>query len=38
MVLFLRVGVPKEILTDQGSNFTSQLLKDMYRLLSIKPI
>ena len=38
MVLFSRVGVPKEILTDQGSNFTSQLLKEVYRLLSIKPI
>ena len=24
--LFSRVGVPKEILTDQGTNFTSQLL------------
>ena len=24
MSLFSRVGVPKEILTDQGSNFTSQ--------------
>ena len=26
--LFARVGVPEEILTDQGSNFTSQLLKE----------
>ena len=38
MVLFSRVGVPNEILTDQGSNFTSQLLKEVYRLLSIKLI
>ena len=38
MVLFSRVEVPKEILTDQGNNFTSQLLKEVYRLLSIKPI
>ena len=38
MVLFSRVGVPKDILTDQGSNFTLQLLKEVYRLLSIKPI
>ena len=38
MVLFSRVGVPKEILTDQGSNFTSQLLKEVYWLLSIKLI
>ena len=27
--LFSRVGVPKEILTDQGSNFTPQLLTEV---------
>ena len=32
--LFSRVGVPEEILPDQGSNFTSQLLKEVYRMLS----
>ena len=32
-----RVGVPEEILTDQGTNFTSQLLSEVYRLLHIKP-
>lgn len=26
MTMFSRVGVPKEILTDQGTNFTSKLL------------
>ena len=36
--LFSRVGVPEEILTDQGSNFTSQLLTEMYRMLHIHPI
>ena len=36
--LFARVGVPGEILTDQGSNFMSQLLTEIYRLLHIKPI
>ena len=36
--VFSRVGVPKEILTDQGSNFTSQLLAEVYRLLQIQPI
>ena len=35
---FARVGVPEEILTDQGTNFTSQLLSEIYRLLQIKPI
>lgn len=34
---FARVGV-SEILTDQGTNFTSQLLQDLYGLLHIKPI
>ena len=36
--VFARVGVPEEILTDQGSNFTSQLLAELYRLLHIHPI
>lgn len=33
--IFSRVGIPKEILTDQGSNFTSQFLAEVYRLLYI---
>jgi hypothetical protein len=35
--LFSRVGIPKEILTDQGTNLplTSQLLAEVYRLLLI---
>ena len=36
--MFSRVGSPQEILTDQGSNFTSQLLAELYRLLHIRPI
>ena len=36
--LFARVGIPREILTDQGSNFMSQLLVELYRLLHVKPI
>ena len=36
--IFARVGVPREILTDQGSNFTSRLLTELYRLLHIQPI
>lgn len=36
--MFSRVGIPGEILTDQGLNFTSQLLTEMYRLLHIQPI
>ncbi len=30
--------MPAEILTDQGSNFTSQLLAELYRLLQIQSI
>ena len=36
--VFSWVGVPQEILTDQGSNFTSQLLAELYRLLHVHPI
>ena len=36
--LFARVGIPDEILTDQGSNFTSQLLTEIYRMLHVHPI
>eukprot|EP00731_Ephydatia_muelleri_P015573 Em0008g1293a len=36
--IFARVGIPEEILTDQGSNFTSQLLAEMYQLLHVHPI
>ncbi len=35
---FTQVGIPKEILTDQGANFTSQLLKELYNLLHIRGI
>ena len=30
-----RVGIPKEILSDQGTNFLSQLLKELHNLLQI---
>ena len=33
--LFSRVGIPKEILTDQGPNFTSRLLAELYQLLHV---
>ena len=32
------MGIPREILTDQGSNFMSQLLVELYLLLHVKPI
>uniref|UniRef100_A0A3B5R704 Integrase catalytic domain-containing protein n=1 Tax=Xiphophorus maculatus TaxID=8083 RepID=A0A3B5R704_XIPMA len=36
--LFSRVGIPREILTDCGTNFLSNLLKQVYQLLGIKGI
>ena len=38
IAIFSRVGVPQEILTDQGTNFTSQLLVELYKMLHIQPI
>ena len=36
--LFSRTGVPAEILTDQGTNFMSRLLQELYRMLGVKSI
>ena len=33
--VFARVGIPDEILTDQGSNLMSSLLQEMYLMLNI---
>ena len=38
MKFFSQVGVPKEILTDQGTNFMSKLLTELYRMLHVHPI
>ena len=32
------MGIPEEILTDQGSNFTSKLLSEFYRLLKVQAV
>ena len=36
--IFARVGLPQEILTDQGSNFQSQLLQQLHRFLKVHAI
>ena len=36
--IFTRVGIPREILTDQGSQFTSDLMREISRLLSIRQL
>ena len=35
---FSRVGLPEEILTDRGSNFTSDLMEKLYQMLGIRGI
>ncbi|XP_064469691.1 uncharacterized protein LOC135384419 [Ornithodoros turicata] len=34
--MFSRVGVPREVLSDRGSNFTSEMMREVDRLLSVK--
>ncbi|PIK53202.1 hypothetical protein BSL78_09912 [Apostichopus japonicus] len=36
--IFTRVGFPKEILTDMGSQFTSDLMREISRVLQIKQL
>ncbi|XP_041365121.1 uncharacterized protein LOC121380393 [Gigantopelta aegis] len=36
--VFGRVGMPKEILTDRGTQFTSDMMKEVCRLLSMKQL
>lgn len=36
--IILRHGVPQQLLTDRGSNFTSQLMREVYQLLGIKKL
>ena len=38
VVLFSRVGILEEILNDQGANFMSSLLQEVYQLLHIQRI
>lgn len=34
--IFCRVGIPKEILSDRGTQFTSAMMEEILRLLSVK--
>ena len=38
MVVFACMGIPDKILSDQGTNFMSTLLEEVYQLLQIKRI
>lgn len=35
--IFSRVGIPREVLSDQGTQFTSQLMAELHKLLGVKP-
>ena len=36
--IFSRVGLPQEILTDQGRQFTAEYMKELMKLLEINPL
>ncbi|XP_053539534.1 uncharacterized protein LOC124628632 [Ictalurus punctatus] len=36
VLLFSRVGIPKDVLTDQGTPFVSKLMADLCRMLQVK--
>ena len=38
MTIFSRLGIPEQILTDQGTNFMSATLEEIYQLLQVKII
>ncbi|XP_072022131.1 uncharacterized protein [Amphiura filiformis] len=38
VVMFTRLGFPREVLTDMGAQFTSNVMKEVSRLLSIKQL
>uniref|UniRef100_A0A8C5WDV1 Gypsy retrotransposon integrase-like protein 1 n=1 Tax=Leptobrachium leishanense TaxID=445787 RepID=A0A8C5WDV1_9ANUR len=38
MLMFSRVGIPKEVLTDQGTPFMSRVMKELCKLLGIKQL
>ena len=38
MSIFSRIGIPREILSDRGPQFTSELMGEVYRLVGVKPL
>ena len=38
MTVFSRVGVPREVISDRGAQFTSDLMNEIHKLIGIKPI
>lgn len=38
MVIFSRVGIPKEIVSDRGTQMTSELMGELHKMLGVKPL
>lgn len=38
MKVFARLGLPQEILTNQGTSFMSQIMRELCKLLKIKSL
>ena len=38
MMIFSRVGIPRELISDRGTQFTSELMGHVHKLVGIKPI
>jgi transposase InsO family protein len=38
LTIFSRVGIPRELISDRGAQFTSELMGEIHRLVGIKPI
>lgn len=38
LTIYSRVGIPTEILSDRGAQFTSQMMEELHRLLGSKPL
>ena len=37
MTAFSRIGIPKEILSDRGKQFMSELMEQVYKMIGVKP-
>ena len=36
--IFSRMGIPREILSDRGTQFTSEMMQEAYRVMSVRPL
>ena len=38
ILVFSRVGIPKQVVSDRGTQFKSEIMDELYRLIGVKPI